>query len=394
MRTKTKKVAEENANGALAEAGRWEEYLFPVHAATGAEALWRAVLPLLRAAFAPCARVTLFLGHFGMREARLVFTDPPMENLMDWYRERGVINPFTPYIRSHRRMTHYRFADVVGTAAVFKKTEFYQRFAKAEGWDNGMSGVFWDRDEVKAMFSVYRGPGQPDFDAADVARLTYLRAHIETAINRVQELHVERLQRKVLEEFSRHIPIGMMLLDWDLNPLFTNTEAVRECAVWQHGPAVARGLVSRDHLLLPPVIRDACMALREMILLANAKEKPVFPHGLERVSHPTLAGRVASVSALNASPGLMAKPGFLVVLEDRSSAEDGGPAKVPAEKQRLLWMLSPSEREIALLICEGCSNREIATRLKKSLLTAKKQVTSIFAKLGVKSRARLMMLLR
>jgi DNA-binding CsgD family transcriptional regulator len=120
----------------------------------------------------------------------------------------------------------------------------------------------------------------------------------------------------------------------------------------------------------------------------------VFPHGLERVSHPTLAGRVASVSALNASPGLMAKPGFLVVLEDRSSAEDGGPAKVPAEKQRLLWMLSPSEREIALLICEGCSNREIATRLKKSLLTAKKQVTSIFAKLGVKSRARLMMLLR
>ncbi|HRE07147.1 MAG TPA: hypothetical protein PKX00_16150, partial [Opitutaceae bacterium] len=52
----------------------WEEHLFPLHAATEVDELWRAVLPLLRAAFAPCVRVTLFLGHFNMREARLVFT--------------------------------------------------------------------------------------------------------------------------------------------------------------------------------------------------------------------------------------------------------------------------------------------------------------------------------
>jgi DNA-binding CsgD family transcriptional regulator len=134
--------------------------------------------------------------------------------------------------------------------------------------------------------------------------------------------------------------------------------------------------------------------MKATILQANAKERPVFSHALERVAHPTLPGRLASVSAINASPGLLAKPGFLVVMEDRSAAEAGAAPRVPAEKQRLLWMLSPSEREIALLICEGCSNREISSRLKKSLLTTKKQATSIFAKLGVKSRARLMTLLR
>jgi hypothetical protein len=239
MKAKRKSVAEMPE-----DAAKWQPYLFPLHAATGAEALWRAVLPLVRAAFAPCTRVTLFLGHFGMREARLVFTDPPIEQVSEWYRERGAINPFTPYIRAHRRLTHYAFSEVVGPPEEFRKTEFYARFAKAEGWDKGLSGVFWERDEVKAMFSVYRGPGQTDFTAKDVERLLYLRPHIETAIDRVRELHAERLQRKVLEEFSRHIPIGLMLLDWDLDPLFTNTEAVRECAVWQHGPDVARGLVS------------------------------------------------------------------------------------------------------------------------------------------------------
>ncbi|MEO7600225.1 MAG: LuxR C-terminal-related transcriptional regulator, partial [Opitutus sp.] len=69
-------------------------------------------------------------------------------------------------------------------------------------------------------------------------------------------------------------------------------------------------------------------------------------------------------------------------------------ARMPVEKQRLLWVLTPSEREVALLICEGCSNGEIARRLKKSPLTTKKQLTSIFAKLKVRTRGRLMALMR
>jgi DNA-binding CsgD family transcriptional regulator len=371
----------------------YSHLLFPLHAATEVDALWRAAQRLLHAAFAPCTRVTLFLGHFGMREARLVFTEPPIEHSTDWYRERGLTNPFTPYIREHRRITHYRFEDVVGTAKEFKKTEFYRRFAQAEGWDTGLSGVFWNGEEVKAMFSLYRAPGQRRFSEAEVARLLELRPHLETAIDRVQMLHAERLHRKVLEEFNRHIPIGLMLLDWELQPMFANSEAVRECAVWQHGPEVARGLVSRDWLELPVPIREACAVLREAILKANAKDKPAFDGRLERVVHPTLPGRVAAVSAVNASPGVLAKPGFLVVLEDRTQ-EHAAAAPVSAEKQRLLWVLSPCEREIALLICEGFSNEEIARRLKKSVLTTKKQTTSIYAKLNVPSRSRLMVLLR
>ncbi len=67
---------------------------------------------------------------------------------------------------------------------------------------------------------------------------------------------------------------------------------------------------------------------------------------------------------------------------------------VAPEQNRLLWALTPSEREIALLIREGCSNAEIARQLKKSLLTIKKQATSVFSKLDVPSRARLIALLR
>ena len=370
-----------------------EQLLLPLHAATEVDELWAAVLPLLRAAMAPCVRVTLFLGHFEMREARLVFTDPPIERAAEWYKERGRINPFSAYIAAHRRVPHYRFSDVVGPKAAFRRTEFYRRFARPEGWDKGMSGLFWRRDEVKAMFSLYRAPDQPEFDAADIARIDALRPHIETAIDRVQKLQHERLRRKVLEEFNRHIPIGLLLLDWDLHAVFANHQAVQECAVWNHGPGVARGLVSRERLELPRAVRAVCEKLRAEILKVNAKERPKFLQRLERLVHPDVAERIASVSAVNAAPGLLTRPGFLVVLEDRTS-ERRTAASVTPERQRLLWMLTPSEREIALLICEGCSNQEIARRLTKSLLTIKKQATSVFAKLGVPSRARLMVLLR
>ena len=376
-----------------AEATDWESLLFPLHAATEVEELGRAALRLLRAAFAPTVRSTLFLGHFEMREARRVFTDPPIAESTEWYKERGRINPFTPYIHAHRRIPHYRFRDVLGPAEKFAETEFSKRFATAEGWADGISGLFWKGNEVKAMFSVYRAPGEPEFGAAEIARLKQLRPHLETAIDRVLLLHTERLYRKVLEEFNRHIPLGLMLLDWELRPVFANTEAVKECAVWCHGPTVARGLISRDRLELPAPVRAVCEAMRAEILRANAKDRPDFSHALRRLAHPTIPDRLAGVSAVNAAAGLLATPGFLVVLEDRS-LERQPLARVPVEKQRLLWALTPSEREVALLICEGCSNDEVARRLKKSPLTTKKQVTSIFAKLNVRTRGRLMALMR
>ncbi len=375
------------------EAAQWEELVFPLHAATEVEELGRAVLPLLRAAFAPTVRATLFLGHFEMREARRVLTDPPIPAAAEWYKQRGRGNPFAPYIHAHRRITHYRFRDVTGRAEEFCATEFYRRFAKPEGWADGMSGLFWKGNDVKAMFSVYRAPGGPEFGEEDVARLKSLRPHLEAAIDRVLLLHSERLHRKVLEEFNRHIPLGLMLLDWELQPVFANTEAVKECAVWCHGPEVARGLVSRDRLELPAPVRAVCEAMRAEILRANAKDRPAFTHALERLAHPTIPDRLVAVSPVNASAGLLAKPGFLVVLEDRS-LERQPSARVPVEKQRLLWALTPSEREVALLICEGCSNDEVARRLKKSPLTTKKQLTSIFAKLNVRTRGRLMALMR
>jgi len=82
-----------------------------------------------------------------------------------------------------------------------------------------------------------------------------------------------------------------------------------------------------------------------------------------------------------------------VVLDTWPVATDE-PAAVSPAKLNQLRDLTVREREIALLVCEGHSNAEIARRLSKSVLTIKTQLNSVFRKLGAGSRAKLMAMLR
>jgi DNA-binding NarL/FixJ family response regulator len=56
--------------------------------------------------------------------------------------------------------------------------------------------------------------------------------------------------------------------------------------------------------------------------------------------------------------------------------------------------LTPSEHEVLLLIARGLDNGAIAAALSKSEKTVRNQVTSIFAKLRVSSRAQAVALAR
>jgi non-specific serine/threonine protein kinase len=70
----------------------------------------------------------------------------------------------------------------------------------------------------------------------------------------------------------------------------------------------------------------------------------------------------------------------------RDDRERPGDRQAPAPARRGLEALTRREREVASLVVEGLSNREIAERLVISKRTADAHVEHILAKLGVASR--------
>jgi len=80
-------------------------------------------------------------------------------------------------------------------------------------------------------------------------------------------------------------------------------------------------------------------------------------------------------------------PDYVGQLRAAFQAERAGPPAPPSPlSSALVETLSPRELEVLHLISQGCSNQEIAEKLVIALNTVKRHTSSIYGKLGVKSR--------
>jgi len=109
------------------------------------------------------------------------------------------------------------------------------------------------------------------------------------------------------------------------------------------------------------------------------------------VQHPRSSNLRATIQLTQIKSASVARPHFLIACEDlcRSGAGFRRPElfRLPAFAR-----LTRREREVAQLACEGQSNKEIAENACLSLQTVKKHLHSVFRKLQVPSRSRLMAL--
>ena len=70
------------------------------------------------------------------------------------------------------------------------------------------------------------------------------------------------------------------------------------------------------------------------------------------------------------------------------------PVGDPGERDKLLAKLSPRERDVALQVAGGASNKVVARHLDITERTVKAHLTSIFEKLDVRDRLQLVIALR
>jgi DNA-binding CsgD family transcriptional regulator len=185
-------------------------------------------------------------------------------------------------------------------------------------------------------------------------------------------------------------PMGHLLIDWDLKPVWFNLEAAHACAVWNHGERRAAAMHARRAFRIPAPLAQACSLLRSQWDAAEGaeRESAVGPKVLGSDEH----GLHAQVVLRSLGPGSVLRPAFEVQIDYRRPRGDRNRAISPGAVA-LLSRLSNREREVAIRVREGMRTAEIAEELRRSPLTIKTQIAAIFTKLGVRSRARVAALL-
>ena len=175
------------------------------------------------------------------------------------------------------------------------------------------------------------------------------------------------------------VPVGLLLLDAELRPLWFNAEAALACAVWNHGERRAAALRVRSAFRVPVQVLEAARVLL-------AKDAPTHP----QVVSDHVRGLHARIRLH--TPGAGQPAAFHVQLDYRRPRGDRHRPLSPGAVA-LLARLSEREREVAMRVREGLRTTEIAAELRRSPLTIKTQLAAIFAKLDVHGRTRVAALL-
>lgn len=369
------------------------EPLLALSGATELTRLWRGTVKLLQIA-APHHTAFMWCDYFDFTKSSkstLVFEHPRHARPTDYWEGRRKHHLTAGYLQTHAGLKLYRMTDVVALEETHRST-FYQLYMQPEGWEFAATLAFWHDNQLRACIALYRTAGQNNFTNAEMDRLASLHAFIETPLFRLLDQQPSQAMHQVLEEFLQGLPVGLLLLNWDLQPVFINEEGYDLALAWNRGVEVARTLNSRKSFELPAAFVETCEAIKHRWLETLVPGQPQPGRIVQRVTHGGNAAWHALIMTQTVHSVSPSRPSFLVRFHRLPAS---GVVANPSERQiELFEQLSPSEREIARLVVAGHSNAEIAVRLHKQVSTVKTQLTSIFTKLNVKNRNRLTALLQ
>lgn len=353
--------------------------------------------------------VEFLVSQFNMHSVEVVFEpqdfDPSLPHFcfspdgkahekMDWHKLMR-FSPFPNLFQRNQKMKSVLLSSL-WSGETLEQQDYYQEIMKPGSWRYALALYFYDRYNLKSLVVVRRSESQGDFTQAERRYAEeVVHAHLEMAFKRVVKFQEEQSRRIALERISVVADVPLLLLDWEMK-VFHSTQTARYlCASWNHGETNAASLNSRKSFSVPQEIRDACLQLKleysEMDQGHGSgqrsevkKETVVYAPETKHLS--------ARILLLQPNRGQKWKPVFQVCLDQlRPGGEESKDRSAANSRLRkgVAQVLSPAEREVVRHVCMGMTDKEIAECLKKSSDTVKKQLGTVFRKLSISSRSRL-----
>jgi DNA-binding CsgD family transcriptional regulator len=356
--------------------------------------LWKALQGFLQRAFPKHHSATLFLDALEKNPGALTLHSAPSRRPPEWWRARAKLSPTHQWLDEHPGVKLYGLEDIVPDTVQLKHTDFYKHVLMPEGWDKLLGLTLWERGQRKSILCLRRAFRQDPFTLADRALMLELHPVLDRNLRRLEKHEEQVIARNSLQQFINLLPQGILLVNARHELVFANHEAFEACAAWNHGERVARQMNGREVFAVPPAFLTVYHELMEQhYTTALANPEGHIPPARRRLVHPTLPHLQADISLFSVDDPLLARPYLFAQMLNRAVIDGEAPA-AHDRQFTVLSRLTPREREVARLVRDGLTNEEIASHLHKGLGTVKNQIQSVFSKLEINSRAKLISLLR
>ena len=371
------------ARETAAHAAGLEKSLFALHSAVDVDSFWTAVQRVFAESFPSC-NLGLTLQHNPVRPTIAKWQHSTPDGPID-------AEPLEAFLSAHPRSKIVRDSDVFPDRGDLLKSAFYRDYMKPRKCKHAIGLCFWSGRRLACVITVMRTGPQGEPDQPEVKMLHRLYAEFNMALCRIRSLEREHSARAAFETFLRRLPLPTMLLRWNLKLAYQNKAAREFCQAWRVGPVASRLLKAEGPV--PDEILDGCRRLKrrwEKASEVNAAQPAIAQ---ESFHHPEWDHLRVTITIAHVNTVGLTRPNFLVQCEEiRAPAADGPPSADTTLAH--LARLTSREQEVTHLACEGRTNQEIANETGLSVQMVKKHLHSIFRKLEVPSRSRLMALMR
>lgn len=282
---------------------------------------------------------------------------------------------------------------VLGPAQLRRADNFYRQYFQPAGLEHVIVIPFRRESIVRAGMTLFRTGQEGGFADADVALLREIHSLLEALMERVLEHDRHHATQASVLEVLGDLPVGLVLLDWELNPVFGNPEGYRQTQRWiRLSDSAASVAEAAAGLQLPADLRAACDDLRRNWEANDCGRRCERHDLLRQLQHPNRSGFKATVAIPLPYRGVCGAPSFLIRYTD--AAPSNSSALEPSAAQlAVLRQLTVAQRSVALLVVQGKSNREIAELLHREITTVKDHLGHIYGKLGIRNRIQLAALL-
>ncbi|MFD1710361.1 helix-turn-helix transcriptional regulator [Ottowia sp. GY511] len=366
----------------------FDQFLHTLYGAVGHDEAWTEVVRALAAALRADVACWCTTDGEGPQAPSFYAAWNLPEELNRAYAERWL--PDNPWLQAGLVRNAFMQGSILrGTdlvpAPVLRQTRFYREYMLRYPVEHMLTAVMSDGSvpglAPPMLLNLFRHPQQPDFDAADVARLHLLYPHLLRAF----DLHWLQRRRQeqvgLLHQFLDALDFGMVMLDPAAQALYANYAARALAATPSLAPWLGQLPVRvTAHDALARLVHAAARGRGGGLVLGD-EQRRLMALALPIDEHR----RLTADGAPNPAP----PPGACMLL----LAQQGhAPTGVPDFVTRLFG-LSAAEARVLPLLLRGQPPADIATELGVKLSTVRTQLSAIFAKTGAMRQQDLIRLL-